>query len=78
MNLLFGFAAEFLIERIRGMAFNTILNKDIEYFDLTNHGTGMLTSSLSSDVKCFSYMILIKRNRPPEFKVFPEALWGLF
>ena len=62
MNFLFGFAAEFLIERIRGLAFNNILNKDIEYFDLPHHGTGMLTSSLSSDVNKTTLVFLYFLN----------------
>ncbi|KAJ3214877.1 GTPase-activating protein [Clydaea vesicula] len=51
MNSLFGYASEFLTQRIRKGVFDSILNQDISFFDETTHGTGILTASLSSDAQ---------------------------
>jgi len=51
MNSMFGYASEHLTERIRKSTFSSLLNQDISFYDDTNHGTGVLTSSLSSDAQ---------------------------
>ena len=51
MNAMFGYASEYLTERIRRIAFFSLLRQDISFYDDTRHGTGILTSSLSSDAQ---------------------------
>ncbi|KAI8910240.1 P-loop containing nucleoside triphosphate hydrolase protein [Gorgonomyces haynaldii] len=48
-NALFGFASEYLTERIRKNVFEKILYQDISFFDDNKNSTGVLTSNLSQD-----------------------------
>ncbi|KAI9344850.1 multidrug resistance protein 1 variant [Zopfochytrium polystomum] len=50
-NTLFGFANEYLTERVRDRLFTALLRQDIAFFDDSAHSTGQLTSSLSSDAQ---------------------------
>lgn len=49
MNTLFGYASEYMTERVRGLTFAAIMKQDICFFDDRKHSTGILTSNLSSD-----------------------------
>jgi ATP-binding cassette subfamily B (MDR/TAP) protein 1 len=50
-STMFGYASELLTERIRQLAFASILRQDIEYFDNEVNSTGALTSSLSTEAQ---------------------------
>jgi ABC-type multidrug transport system fused ATPase/permease subunit len=50
-NTFFGIAAEYLIERIRKMAYSAILRQDIAFFDEEENSTGALTGNLANDAQ---------------------------
>jgi ATP-binding cassette subfamily B (MDR/TAP) protein 1 len=51
MHTLFGIASEHLVERVRKMAYNSILRQDVGFFDEEKNTTGSLTGSLANDAQ---------------------------